>query len=85
MSIEDAMSFLDRMAEDDDFCEEARSARTADQFWSLVKQADLEFTREEYLQAEQARDQWSLPDPPLDSASFLQKAFASYCKTGRRD
>jgi hypothetical protein len=83
MSIEDAMSFLARMAEDDEFCEEARSARTADQFWSLVKQADLEFTREEYLQAEQAREQWPLADPPPDSASFLQRAFASYCNSGK--
>ncbi len=85
MSIEDALSFLDRMSEDDDFFQQARSARTADQFWSLVKQADLEFTREEYLQAERTRDSWPLPEAPQDSASFLQKAFASYCKPGRQD
>jgi predicted ribosomally synthesized peptide with nif11-like leader len=85
MSVEDALAFLERLANDEPFMKKARQALTADQFWALIKQADLEFSREEYLQAEKAHaDGPPIPDPG-GLPSILQNAFAAYIEDERKN
>jgi predicted ribosomally synthesized peptide with nif11-like leader len=56
MSLDDARAFLEKLANDSGFRREAESALTADGFWALITRQGFEFTREEFLAAQQDQD-----------------------------
>ncbi len=62
MSTVDALAFCRRLDHDETFRAEVQTVRTADQFWALVTRHGYEFTRDEFVQAEQDL----LPAEPMD-------------------
>lgn len=78
MSLEDARAFLEKLANDSGFRREAESALTADRFWALIARHGLEFTREEFLAAQQIRAEPARePEAGHDAGPCLDALVAS--------